>query len=371
VKHLLLFLGLLISGSLTAQMTWTNPSFEGSPPGSSIPPPNWPGCQGSPDTQPGCWGVTLTPAHGVSYMGLVFLVSSPGTQESAGQTLPVPMVAGTPYAINFKLANLAMYNVNWNGGAIVNIYGGATNCAFTQLLWTSGNFTHSAWQTYNAVFTPTSSWSRFIIRVHPGVGTTWPSIGMDNLLSVILPVKLDDFRAQLDGDDATVSWQTSGEQNLSSITVQRSGSDWDFQNIETVPVSGINGDGKFYTIQDADLAEGLWYYRLAINDQNGEVTYSEVRQLLFSTTGENFVLKNIFPNPADIGAELYVYSLVDQQAIVRVIDVTGKVVQSEVRTLDAGENEWVLGTDKLEAAIYRVQITAGGKSVTRSLVVAH
>ncbi|MBK9449380.1 MAG: T9SS type A sorting domain-containing protein [Bacteroidetes bacterium] len=371
MKHLLLFLGLLLSGSLMAQMTWTNPSFEGSPPGSSIPPPSWPGCQGSPDTQPGCWGVTLAPAHGVSYLGMVFLVSSPGTQESTGQTLPVAMVAGTPYAINFKLANLAIYNVNWNGGAIVNIYGGASNCAFTQLLWTSGNFTHSGWQTYNAVFTPTSSWSRFVIRVHPGVGSSWPSIGMDNLLSVILPVELQQFGAQLDGNKATISWQSSQEINLDSYTVQRAGPDMDFQNIQTLPATGANGSFQQYQMEEEDLPEGLWYYRLAINDQNGEVTYSEVRQLLYSTTGENFVLKNIFPNPADIGAELFVYSLVDQQAIVRVIDVTGKVVQSEVRTLDAGENEWVLGTDKLEAAIYRVQITAGGKSVTHSLVVAH
>lgn len=281
------------------------------------------------------------------------------------------MVAGTPYSISMKLVNLDIYNASWNGGAIVNIYGGASNCAFTELLWTSGNFTNSTWQTFSAIFTPSSSWSRFIIRIHPGVGSTWPAIGMDNLLSVVLPVKLDYFRAQIDEDDAIVSWQTSDEQNLTSFTVQRSGSDWEFQDIETVPVSGINGDGKHYTIKDTDLAEGLWYYRLAINDQNGGVTYSEVRQLLFGTNGENFALKKIFPNPADMGAEIFLYSLVEQQATVRVIDVTGKVVFSEQRTLIEGENEWVLETDELEAAIYRVQITAGGKSVTRSLVVAH
>jgi hypothetical protein len=299
-------------------------------------------------------------------MGLVFLVSNPTTQESAGQTLPAAMVAGTPYAINFKLANLAIYNVNWNGGAIVNIYGGATNCAFTQLLWTSGNFTHSGWQTYNAVFTPTSSWSRFVIRVHPGVGSTWPSIGMDNLLSVILPVELQQFGAQLEGNKAMISWQSSQEINLDSYTLQRAGPDLDFQNIETIPAKGGNGSFQQYQMEEEDLPEGLWYYRLAINDQNGEITYSEVRQLLYSTTGENFVLKSIFPNPADIATELHLYSLVDQQATLRVVDVTGKLIHQEMLPLSLGENEFVLSTQKFEAGLYQLQVIAGGKAPRQS-----
>src|SRR5688572_12165339 len=93
VKRFLLSIGLLYSVGLMGQtLSWTNASFEGTAPGSSISPPNWPGCQGTPDTQPGCWGATLPAAAGSSYMGLVYALSIPTSQESAGQSLPTAMV---------------------------------------------------------------------------------------------------------------------------------------------------------------------------------------------------------------------------------------------------------------------------------------
>ena len=352
-------------------LTWTNPSFEGTAPGSSISPPNWAGCQGSPDTQPGCWGVTLTPAHGGSFLGLVFLVSSPGTQESAGQTLPVAMVGGSTYSMSLRLANLAIYDPNWNGGAIVNLYGGASNCAFTQLLWSSGNFTHSGWQQYNAVFTASASWTRFIVRVHPGVATTWPSVGVDNLLSVILPAQLHNFSADLVDGKGEIHWQTSDEQNLQSYTIERSGTDMDFHDIGTLPATGGNGGSQQYQFVDENLPEGLSYYRLRMNDQNGTSTITEIRQLLYSTTGEHFVLKSIFPNPADVFTRLDIFSLVDQQATVRVVDLAGKLIHQETMTLSAGENELEINTTNYRAGLYHVQLLAGGKVANKSLVVAH
>ncbi len=352
-------------------LSWTNPSFEGTAPGSSISPPNWAGCQGSPDTQPGCWGVTLTPAQGVSFLGLVFLVSSPGTQESAGQTLPVAMVGGSTYSMSLRLANLAIYDPNWNGGAIVNLYGGASNCAFTQLLWSSGNFTHSTWQQYNAIFTASSSWTRFIIRVHPGVATTWPSVGVDNMLSVILPAHLNNFSADLVETQGEINWQTSEEVNLESYTIERSGSDMDFHDIATVPATGANGGSQTYKFVDEDLPEGLSYYRLRMNDQNGTSTITEIRQLLYSTTGEHFVLKSIFPNPADVFARLDIFSLVDQQATVRVVDLAGRLIHEETMGLSAGENELEINTTNYRAGLYRVLLLAGGKVANKSLVVAH
>lgn len=372
MKHLIIVFGLLFGGLLSAQvMSWTNPSFEGTAPGSSISPPGWPGCQGSPDTQPGCWGATLGASAGSTYIGLVYALSIPTSQESAGQVLPSAMVAGNPYSISMQLVNLDIYNGSWNGGAIVSIYGGSSTCNFGQQLWSSGNFVNSSWQTFSALFTPTSNWTNFIIRVEPGVGTTWPSVGIDNLLSIVLPVKLDYFDAALQGDAATIHWKTSQEESMESYTVQRSGSDMDFQDLATVPATGNDGLPQSYSLMDSDLPEGLSYYRLRMNDQNGNSTFTEVRQVLYSTTGEHFVMKSIFPNPANAFTRLGVFSLVDQQATIRVVDVAGKVIHEETQLVSAGENEFTLTTADWPAALYRVQVIAGGKASTKSLVVAH
>ena len=89
------------------QLNWQNPSFEGTPGTIGSTPPPWVICQPgtTPDTQPGCWGVTLPPSNGNSYIGLV---SHPSTNwnEGASQLLSSPMVAGTTYTFTIDLATL-------------------------------------------------------------------------------------------------------------------------------------------------------------------------------------------------------------------------------------------------------------------------
>jgi Secretion system C-terminal sorting domain len=372
VKHLYLIVVLFAFGWLSAQtLTWTNPSFEGPAPGSSISPPGWPGCQGSPDTQPGCWSVTVPAAQGSSYIGLVYLLSIPTSQESAGQLLPTPMVGGNTYAMSLRLINLDNYNGSWNGGAVVSIYGGSTACNFQQQLWTSGNFVNSTWQTFNAILTPTSSWSYFILRVEPGVGTTWPGVGIDNMLAIVLPLKLEHFGAELVDGATQIDWQTSEEQNMESYTVQRAGTNMNFEDLETIAATGNGGAQQQYRYLDETLPEGLSYYRLRMNDQNGSTTLSEVRQVLYSKTGENLAIKRIFPNPADLAARLTIVSLVDQQAQVRIVDMAGRVVHEEMQALSVGDNELLLTTTTWRAGLYRVQVLAQGTVITQSLVVAH
>jgi hypothetical protein len=313
----------------------------------------------------------LAPASGISYIGLVYLLSSPGSQESAGQTLATPMTAGNTYAISLSLVNLDIYNASWNGGTIINIYGGATNCSFTQLLWSSGSISNSTWVTFNAILTPTSNWSRFVLRVHPGTASTFTAAGVDNLLSVPLPAKLEGFQAQLQGDVAAIDWQTSEEQNMESYTVERASSDMKFMEIKTIPASGTTGLSQHYQVLDADLPQGLSYYRLRMNDQNGTASYSEIKELLYSTTGEHFIVYGMGPNPANEFTRMEVYSLLDQDATVRVIDVAGKVIHEVQQPLSMGANEFTLTTTDWPAALYRVQVIAGGKAATKSLVVAH
>lgn len=172
-------------------LTVNNPSFEGTPQAGAAP-PDWGVCQPgtTPDIQPGIWGVTLAPANGNSYVGMVDRANT-GWHEGVSQVLSGPMVAGTIYNFTIDLATTNSTQGGITPGCIeLQIYGnmgGNNGCDETTLLWSSGNVTSLTWQTYNITFTPTQNWTNILFMEHNLGCTTNPYIMMDNL-SAIAPV---------------------------------------------------------------------------------------------------------------------------------------------------------------------------------------
>jgi len=193
-KNILLFiiLSFFFSGSIFSQViTFQNPSFEGTPGTPHVTPPLWNICQPgyTPDTQPNCWGITLPPSNGNSYVGMVHQSSS-GWQEGVGQMLSSPMVVGTTYAFSVDLATVDP-SANWSTTGIIpgcvelqvwaNL-GGNSGCDESYLCWSSGNVTNFAnWQTHEVSFTATQNWTNLLFMAHSLGCTDGPYLLMDNL----------------------------------------------------------------------------------------------------------------------------------------------------------------------------------------------
>ena len=102
----------------------------------------------TPDTQPGCYGVTLAPSEGVSYIGFGHIpnynlvnpyIGVDEWQEGFSQELSSPMIAnGCPYIFTIDLAN-GLTPDPWNGTGIqttigeVRVYGGFDFCSEEEL----------------------------------------------------------------------------------------------------------------------------------------------------------------------------------------------------------------------------------------------
>lgn len=161
---LLFFCGALFLYAPAQLICFTNPSLEGLPQQSAVP-PNWPACFStvSPgDIQPGQWGITLPPSNGNTYVSCLCFGENPGGyREGFGQMLSTPLTAGVTYSFTLDLAHSNIYNsVNPNGCySSLQIYGGSTSCAVTQVLWSSGPFFNTNWQQYTVTFTPTGNWN--------------------------------------------------------------------------------------------------------------------------------------------------------------------------------------------------------------------
>ncbi|HEX8531855.1 MAG TPA: hypothetical protein VF646_17600 [Cytophagales bacterium] len=173
-----LLLACCLAGGLAhGQTNFNNPSFEGTP-GTGTTPPGWSNCSGTPDVAPGVFGITLAPASGSTYIGLV--TNTGGYKESVGQAFT--FTAGVTYSFSINLARSALYSdANYGQAGRLNVWAGSANCGKTQLIWQSPVAT-SAWQNYNISFTPTTNYSAITFEAeYPGGTGQASNVLIDNL----------------------------------------------------------------------------------------------------------------------------------------------------------------------------------------------
>ena len=114
-----------------------------------------------------------------------------------------------------------------------------------------------------------------------------------------------------------------------------------------------------------DLADNTWYY------QTGT---PYVRLNFDETIGidedkSEFAVGNVFPNPISEEGQLNVFMNNAQNMSLEITDLSGKLVGSEIRTLNQGENQILLDAKQLSSGIYTVTLSSRTKSFARKMVV--
>ena len=104
--HVIFAICMLITPlAVLGQLCSQNPSFEGTSQAHVVPAP-WDMCIGTPDTQPGQWGITQAASDGNTYVSFLLSgASSTGWKEGASQQLSNNMVAGQQYTVSIDLHN--------------------------------------------------------------------------------------------------------------------------------------------------------------------------------------------------------------------------------------------------------------------------
>jgi predicted CopG family antitoxin len=107
--------------------------------------------------------------------------------------------------------------------------------------------------------------------------------------------------------------------------------------------------------------EGTVYYRLKQVDKDGKVSYSKVIKL-FANKDIGFV--SVYPNPATVNdIKVHIEVADSQKVYIRIIDIAGKVVYSNLNTsLNAGKNDCVItNKTKLLKGVYTVEVQSSEK----------
>jgi len=212
--------------------------------------------------------------------------------------------------------------------------------------------------TPNASFVGTDSFTYTVYDVAGNVSNV-----AKVLVNVTAPLPLDLLAFNVNKvkeTQAEINWQVIEEQTEVTFTVERSSNAKSFEAIGSLKANNSNVNQKAdYSFTDKAPLKGSNYYRLKIADNNGKVSYSNVKMLNFSTA----TAIAVYPNPAT--SNIYVKADGNLPKMVQVLDLNGRVVKAvtpatEIVTVDMQQLAAglylirVIGQDD-KAAIFKIE----------------
>ena len=240
------------------------------------------------------------------------------------------------------------FTFNWNGSAeeigtvsnpILNHFNSTTGKwempAVTRAAFTSGQSV--TFTGYTGTFSPF------------GVGT-----------GQALPVTWVSFKGQAQENNTLLTWTTASENRNDHFEVERSLDAKNFEMVQTLASKGNQGGQYSFIDAQANQFGKVIYYRLKQVDIDGSATYSNTVVVSFNNKG--IVVGSLFPVPCHDVLNANISASNSGKAIVRVSDISGKEVSTQIFNLNKGSNMIELNTTQLPSGMYFMNITADGVS---------
>ncbi len=155
-----------------------------------------------------------------------------------------------------------------------------------------------------------------------GVGFSLDQMCASLPLNGPAPISLLNFNATKQTNSVQLSWQTTSEINSKNFEVLRSQDGINWTSIGTVAASGNSSTQKSYGLVDNSPSKGTNYYRLKQFDLDARYSLSDIRIVIFGSTGGIKIL----PNPVVDRVYVTTTGTINLQSVV-VYSAEGKQVQ--------------------------------------------
>lgn len=182
--------------------------------------------------------------------------------------------------------------------------------------------------------------------------------------TTIVPVELNSFSANVDGNYVELNWSTSSELNNSGFQVEKSFDKETWFNIGFVDGSGTTTNVNHYSFIDNEIISDIQFYRLKQIDYDGSYEYSKVIEVNSEFNISSYHLFQNYPNPFNsstiIDYQVSVKSLVN----ISLCDIKGeKILELVNDEKEKGLYTTALTNNRLPSGVYLVRmITSTGYS---------
>ena len=180
-------------------------------------------------------------------------------------------------------------------------------------------------------------------------------------LLAAVPVVLSSFDVQLEKDKVKISWSTSTEINSKHFLVQRSLDGINFDTIAIVQAAGNSFILRNYQHDDVDAMQYRGqriYYRISQVDISGRGVNTGIKSIRIPERSNELVL---LYNPVQQEAILKFDNDIVNDAVIRIIDMAGRILFIKETRVVPGNNQIKLNTAGLADGIYEVDLTSGGQ----------
>ncbi len=182
------------------------------------------------------------------------------------------------------------------------------------------------------------------------------------------PVELVDFQCEKFSGKVLLSWKSWSESNTGNFVVERALGESGFTEIGTVTASGTSGTYKNYDFIDDSGESGKRYYRLRINDLDGNYEYSKT---VVMDLQNEFTPSVIYPNPVPAGSpfqfEISFHTRATAQ--LNLFDLAGKSLWNKMIQPEPGSMTFVIDPGTIAAGTYILEVVSGETRFRERIVV--
>lgn len=243
---------------------------------------------------------------------------------------------------------------------IVGFYNVPPNFAYTNQV------ADSLMQTVNSKLDPISGRTS-LFRLGAGSVRNDIDAGIKNAPGVVLPLTIDQFNGFYDNGVIQLKWTTFTEINIDHFDIERSTDGTNFRQIGRVSAMGGSTGNTGYSYMDISAERGSNFYRLALIDNDGNYTYSNV--IMLSVDVKGISVSVVYPNPFSKRVQVKLDCTKPEEITIRVIDNSGTVVRTQMAKLSLGENNIVIqNVAELPSGVYYLEVIGDHRSVKTKLM---
>lgn len=246
---------------------------------------------------------------------------------------------------------------------VVESYNAVTRTFSKLITFTSGYFERTetpTWVLTGGYFTLPAGVTAVRYRIlNNSTGGCGNDLAIDDITfaqcpALSLPVNGLHVNTQYNNGQVEINWSTEQEINTDQFRVERSndGRDWDAMG--TAKAAGRSDHTKRYRLTDLDPYQPVTYYRVVQTDFDGRFTYSNIEAVRVISSSKGL---HSYPNPFGAAVKFSIDSDTERQALIRVCDLSGRLVKTLPWQLKKGVNmRTITDFENLQKGIFFAEV---------------
>jgi hypothetical protein len=176
-----------------------------------------------------------------------------------------------------------------------------------------------------------------------------------SLPNIVLPIELLSFQGEQTKEGNLLTWQTASEVNCSHYDLERSVDGKTFQKIGQIKAQN---KAARYELLDKHPLSNNSYYRLKINDLDGESSHSDVVNI---TTILKDLSVKLYPNPFDENITLDISTVRKSNLTIELTDILERQVYRTTAADTEGTSILLIPTSSIASGVYVLKVSDGQK----------